>query len=150
MPSSLPFNKKTDRVDNVDKIYVNLSDKTIATTGNTDFYFTVPAGADRWKLVSAAFSGSANLAANDTNYITFTIRNITVGVESLGTNTTQATGGSAITADTAKTLTLTSTPADLVFDAGDVVRVRAAATGTLANTVTNANYSLVFEDNLIK
>lgn len=96
------------------------------------------------------FSGSDDLTESDTNYITFTVRNMTAGVEALGTNTTQATGGLPIVNGIAKTLTLTTTDANLEFDAGDVVRVRAAATGTLDNTVPNANYSLVFEDNLIK
>ena len=51
-------------------------------------------------------------------------------------NTTKTTGGTAIAANTKRVLTLTATPADLVVAAGDRIRIRFAATGTLANTVT--------------
>jgi hypothetical protein len=51
-------------------------------------------------------------------------------------NTTKATGGTAIAANTKRTLTLTSTTADLAVVEGDRLLVRFAATGTLAGAVT--------------
>lgn len=55
-------------------------------------------------------------------------------------NTTKATGGSAISADTARTLTLSALPTDLAVVVGDRIRFRAGATGTLAGTLSNAQY----------
>ena len=118
----------------------NVTSATIATTGNTDAYFIVPFTG---KVLEISFSGTDALAANDTNYITWTITNL--GQAGAGTaaflaatdaNTTKATGGTAIAANTKRTLTLTSTINDLLVVKGDRIRIRAAATGTLANTVT--------------
>jgi hypothetical protein len=51
-------------------------------------------------------------------------------------NTTKATGGVALSANTKRTLTLTATAADLAVVEGDRLLVRFAATGTLAGAVT--------------
>lgn len=128
---------------------------TIATTGNTDAYFIVPfVQGNRNNTVtlqSVVFSAVDALAASDTNYITWTITNL--GQDGLGSttmlaatdsNTTKATGGTAIAANTKRTLTLNATPANLNATIGDRLRIRAAATGTLANTVTFPIYSLTF------
>lgn len=121
---------------------------TIATTGNSDVYFIAPQAG---KVSSIDFSGVDALATSDTNYITWTVTNL--GQAGAGTaailaasdaNTTKATGGSAIAANTKRTLTLTATAADLVVAAGDRIRIRAAATGTLANTVTFPGYVIRF------
>jgi len=121
---------------------------TIATTGNTDIYVIVP---EAGTLDSVDFSGVDALTANDTNYVTFSITNLgqagggsTVMLAATDANTTKATGGTGIAANTKRTLTLTGTGADLVVAAGDRLRVRAAATGTLNNTVTFPNYLLRF------
>jgi hypothetical protein len=122
---------------------------TIATTGNTDWYIIAPFSGS---LDSADFSGVDALAANDTNYITFSITNLgrdgsgsTAMLAATDVNTTKATGGSALAANTVRELTLsTSINAGLV-KAGDRLRVRAAATGTLANTVTFPVYLLRFK-----
>jgi hypothetical protein len=58
-------------------------------------------------------------------------------------NTTQVTGGSALVANGRRDLALNGTAANLVVARGDRLRVRAAATGTLANTVTVPVYALV-------
>ena len=88
---------------------------TIATTGNSDTFIIAPYSG----VVSGAiFSGVDALAANNTNYITFSI-----------TNLGQAGAGSA---------------ASLVVVKGDRLRLRAAATGTLANTVVAPVYALTF------
>lgn len=121
---------------------------TIATTGNTDVYVLAPKAG---KVSSIVFSGVDALAANDTNYITFSVTNL--GQAGAGTaallaasnaNTTKATGGTALAANTKRSLTLTATGADLVVAAGDRIRVRAAATGTLANTVTFPTYLITY------
>jgi hypothetical protein len=59
-------------------------------------------------------------------------------------NTTKSTGGTALTANARRVLSLNGTAANLVVAAGDRLRIRAAATGTLANTVTFPVYLLNF------
>jgi hypothetical protein len=129
-------------------ISVSQQGATITTTGNSDVYVIAPAAG---VLSSAWFSGTDALAANDTNYITFTITNL--GTTGSGTavmlaatdaNTTKATGGTATTANARRTLTLNGTAANLVVAAGDRLRIRAAATNTLANTITFPVYRLNF------
>ncbi len=124
------------------------SEKTVATTGNTDAYVIAPFAGT---LTGIDFSGVDVLAAHDSNYITFSVTNL--GQAGAGSaamlaasdaNTTKATGGTALAANTKRSLTLTATAADLVVAKGDRIRVRAAATGTLANTVTFAVFSLYF------
>jgi len=121
---------------------------TIATTGNSDVYMIVDAAG---VLTGARFSGTDALAASDTNYITFSITNL--GTSGSGSaamlaatdaNTTKTTGGTALTANAARSLTLNGTAANLVVAAGDRLRIRAAATGTLVNTVTFPVYNLIF------
>ena len=121
---------------------------TIATTGNSDVYVIADAAG---VLTSARFSGTDALAASDTNYITFTITNL--GTTGSGTatmlaatdaNTTKTTGGSALTANALRALTLNGTASNLVVAAGDRIRARAAVTGTLANTVTFPVYNLIY------
>jgi hypothetical protein len=102
-------------------------------------------------LTSALFSGVDALTANDTNYITFGITNL--GQAGSGTaamlaatdvNTTKATGGTGLAANTVRSLTLNGTAANLVVAAGDRIRIRATVSGTLANTVTFPVYRLTF------
>lgn len=121
---------------------------TIATTGNSDVFVIAPAAGT---LASAVFSGVDALAASNTDYITFSVTNL--GTTGAGTaamlaatdaNTTKSTGGTALTANAARNLTLNGTAANLVVAAGDRIRIRAAATGTLANTVTFPVYRLNF------
>lgn len=120
------------------------SPATIATTGNTDGYVIVP---ETGAVSSIDFSGVDVLAANDTNFITFSVTNLgqagagsTAVLAATAANTTQVTGGTALAANTKRTLTLNGTPANLDVVAGDRLRIRAAATGTLANTVTFPSY----------
>ena len=123
---------------------------TIATTtgGTNDVFMIAPAAG---VLSSALFSGVDVLAANDTNYITFGITNL--GQAGAGTaamlaatdaNTTKATGGTALAANTVRSLTLNGTAANLVVAAGARIRIRATVSGTLANTVTFPVYRLTF------
>ncbi len=121
---------------------------TVATTGNTDTYVIVP---QTGTLTGVDFSGVDALAASDTNYITWTITNLgqagagaTVMLAATDANTTKTTGGTALAANTKRSLTLTGTGADLNVTVGDRLRIRAAATGTLANTVTFPTYMLRF------
>jgi len=113
---------------------------SIATTSTTDEYLIA---AKTGKIVAAVFTPLAALAAHDSNYITFSITNL--GAAGAGTaailgavdgNTTKATGGSALSASTKRTLTLSTTTADLAVTEGDCLRLRATATGTLAGAVT--------------
>lgn len=112
---------------------------TIATTGNTDTYFMVP---EAGSLASSDFNGVDVLATSDSNYITFSIVNLgqagagtTDMLSTAAVNTTKTTGGTALAANTKRSLTVHGTAANLVVAQGDLIRVRAAVTGTLANTV---------------
>lgn len=123
--------------------------QTIATAaGNTDLPIIAPVTGN---VAAVYFSGVDALAASDTNYITWSVTNR--GQDSSGsinvlgsttTNSTRATGGTALAGETLRTLLLTSTAADLAVTIGDRLRVRYAVTGTLANTVTGAVTSIIF------
>lgn len=128
---------------------VFVQSSTIATTGNTDTYFMAPRD---MTLSFVYFSATAGLATDNTNYITFTITNL--GLDGAGSaamlstgaeNTTKTTGGSAIVADTRRQLAVSATPANLTVKQGDRIRIRAAASGTLGNTVTFPVYQLIFQ-----
>lgn len=122
---------------------------TIATTGNTDCYVIVP---ESGSLAEVDFSGVDVLATSDSNYITWTITNlgqagagstVMLATSPAGTNTTKVTGGTALGANTKRSLVL-AVAANLVVVKGDRLQIRAAATGTLANTVTFPEYMLRF------
>lgn len=124
---------------------------TIATTtsGTNPAFITAPVSG---VLTAASFAGVDALAAHDTNYITFAITNL--GQAGSGTaamlaatdaNTTKATGGSALVANSRRNLTLTATAADLAVVKGDRIRVTATVSGTLANTVTFPTTALTFK-----
>jgi hypothetical protein len=122
--------------------------QTVATTGNTDFYIIVP---ETGTLDGVDFSGIDVLATSDSNYVTFSITNLgqdglgsTVLLAATAANTTKVTGGTALAANTKRALTLTATGGDLAVVAGDRLRIRVAATGTLANTVTGSAFLLRF------
>lgn len=123
---------------------VNVKGATIATTGNTDEYIIAPISGH---IESVDFSGTDALATSDTNYITFSIVNLgrdgsgTTNVLSTGNeNTTKTTGGSALSANTVRELTLSNASNAARVVKGDRIRIRAAVTGTLANTITNPIY----------
>lgn len=128
---------------------VTLNSATIATTGNTDIYMIAPINGS---LDIAYFSALDALAASDTNYIIWTFTNLgqagadsTAMLEASTVNQTRATGGSAIAANTKRQFTLSSTPNNTQVVEGDRIRIRAAVTGTLANTVTHPVYLLLFK-----
>jgi hypothetical protein len=122
---------------------------TIGTAaGDTDAYIIVDAAG---VLVTARFSATTALVTDVTNYITWTITNLgqagagsAAMLAASAANSTQTTGGSAIAANTLRNLTLNGTAANLVVAAGDRLRIRATAAGTLANTVTFPVYNLTF------
>lgn len=122
---------------------------TIATTGNTDCYIIAPVTG---YLSSFEFSGTDALAGDDTNYITWTVKNLNKGLiappDLLATddlNTTKDTGGQDVPQDAKIALVLSATTDDLFCDAGDRLLIRAAATGTLANTISYPSYCARFQ-----
>lgn len=132
-------------------VQISLATGTIATTGNTDGYILAPfAGV----LVSVDFSGVDALAASDTNYITFTITNLgqagsgstaLLATAPAGINTTKVTGGTAISANTKYAFRIDAVTINATrVQEGDRLRIRAAVTGTLANTVTFPTFILRF------
>lgn len=117
---------------------INVISQTIGTAaGNYDAYFLAPR---TLRVFQVDFSAVDALATSNTNYITWTITNLGQAGSGtgalLGTNNTTVTNGSAISANTKRTFVLTTTLNDLNLIQGDRVRIRAAVTGTLANTVT--------------
>lgn len=121
---------------------------TIATTGNTDEYILAPFAGT---VTGVDFSGVDALTASDTNYITFSITNLGQSgsgsnpiLAATAANTTQVTGGTGLSANTKRSLTLNGTGSNLIVAKGDRLRIRAAATGTLANTVTFSRVRLYF------
>jgi hypothetical protein len=147
-----PFNLPSDRVDRIDVRHENVGPITVATTGNSDILFIVPRNV---KVEAIKVVGTATLAANDTNFITWTVTNLGTGgagstelLSTAATNPTQVTGGSALTTLVPRSLVLTSTDASLKATEGDVLRIRSAATGTLANTVTGFNVFMKISENL--
>lgn len=138
--SSLSTDAKTFTVS------VNLA--TITTTGNTDGHILIGRAGT---LAAVYFNGTDALAANDTNYLTFTLRNLKAdgsgSDEMLFTgdaSTTKATGGSALSAVTTRSLQISGSALNLAVSAQHRLRFRAAASGTLANTITNGVVTLVF------
>jgi hypothetical protein len=128
-----------------ERIIVPIKGTTIATTGNTDEYFLAP---EAGVLDSVDFAGVDALVASDTNYITWSLVNLgqtgTGTTDMLAVNTTRVTGGSALAANTKRSLSLTTTQAARVVKEGDRLRLRAAVTGTLPNTVTFPSYVVRF------
>ncbi len=128
--------------------HILLRSASIATTGNTDEYIICPISGN---LISVDFSSLAALAANDTNYITWTITNLgqagagsTAMLAATDANTTKTTGA-ALAANTKRQLTLSATPNNTQVVEGDRLLIRAAATGTLAGAVTFPTYMLRFQ-----
>lgn len=122
---------------------------SIATTSTTDEYVIA---AKTGKVTAVKLLSLSGLAAHDSNYITPTVTNL--GAAGSGTaallassdaNTTKATGGSALTANVVRSWTLSSTAADLNVTEGDVLRIRATATGTLAGAVTRPLWEVVIK-----
>lgn len=113
---------------------------SIATTGDTDEYLI----ADKTgKVVGAVFSSLAALAVDDTNYLSCLITNLGQAgngdaeiLADSDANTTKETGGTAILANTKRTLTLSDTVADLAVTEGDCLRVRFSSAVELAGAVT--------------
>jgi hypothetical protein len=124
---------------------------SIATTSTTDSYFQVPKAG---RVAAIKFSSLAALAANDTNYITWSVTNLgqagagsTALLATNDLNTTKATGGAAIVASSSKSLVLHGTAANLDVVEGDVIRIRATASGTLAGAVTIPSYNILIDAN---
>lgn len=114
---------------------------TIPTAaGTTEVLLMVPFTGT---IAAARIAFKDALAAHDTNYVTFAIKNKgqagagTTDVLSTGdSNTSKVTGGTAIGAYTSRTMNLNGTPANLAVVAGDVLAIQIIGAGTLANTLT--------------
>lgn len=127
---------------------IQVQGATIATTSTSDEYVMAPMAGT---LQDVTISALVALATNDTNYITFTVVNLgqagagtTAMLSTSDLNTTKATGGQAIVLNGKTSLQVNATPANVLVAKGDRIRIRATATGTLANTVTKPVYLLTF------
>ena len=121
---------------------------TITTTGAVSEYIIAP---EAGSLISVEINPLVALATNDTNYITWTITNLgqdgagnTAMLAAVDANTTKATGGTALAANTKRSLTVHGTATNLVVTQGDKIQITATVTGTLVNTVTVPVYQLRF------
>jgi hypothetical protein len=92
------------------------------------------------------------ITANDTNYWTFALTNkstdgssSTVLLAATDANTTKATGGIGLAAYDTTALTLSSTTADLNFNAGDVITLTATK-ATSASNLVDLTVNLKFKD----
>ena len=132
--------------DNFAKFPINTVVQTIPTTGAQSVNLNAPFTG---KLVGAFFTANDALAANDTNYLTFSLTNLSNSNAAMfaasDPNTTKATGGTAITANGKRNFTLHATAGNKVVAEGDRLRFTATQTGTLANTLTLGVLTLVFE-----
>lgn len=117
--------------------------------GTTEVLVMVPFAGT---VTAAWFAAKDALIANDTNFVTFAIKN--KGQAGAGTtdvlstaagNTTKVTGGSALTGYKKRDLALNGTPANLVVAAGDVLAVQVVGAGTLANTLTEGNVQIAID-----
>jgi len=122
---------------------------SIATTSTTDEYIIA---AKTGTITAAKINSLSGLAAHDTNYLTFAITNLgaagsgsTALLAATDANTTKATGGSAMTANVKRSLTLSSTAADLAVTEGDVLRCRATSAATLAGAVTRPMWEITIK-----
>lgn len=122
---------------------------TIATTGAAEYTIPVSAAAT---LIGAKLCAKDALAANDTNYLTFALTNkgqagagSTPMLSATASGTTKATGGAGIAAYTTRDLPLHATGGNAVVAANDCLAFSVTATGTLANTVTEATLRLDFQ-----
>jgi len=93
-------------------------------------------------LSAAKIVVKTTVTTSDTDYWTFAIVNkgqsgsgSTAMLAATDANTSKATGGSAITAYTARALSLNGTPANLAVAAGDVLEITATKSGSAANLV---------------
>lgn len=125
----------------------NLTIATVATSaGNTDGHIMAPFTG---KLVGVMFGAVDALAAHDSNYVTFSLANLNNSSAAMllatDVNTSKATGGSALVANTKRDLSLHGTAGNLAVTAGDRLRFRVAATGTLGNTLTYPSITLIFQ-----
>jgi hypothetical protein len=99
-------------------------------------------------LTGAGFVSHDGLTVNDTNFVTFAVVNRTNAnaamLAATAPNTSKATGGTAITANTFRLLTLSGTPANLVVGSMDVLEFQVTGAGTLGNTLTLSVAVLTF------
>lgn len=121
---------------------------TVATTSTSDVYLQAPVTGS---LTGVDFTSIDALAASDTNYITWTLVNLgaagsgsTAMLAVADTNTTKTTGGTAITAVAKHSLVVHGTASNLLVTKGDILRLRATVTGTLAGTVTGSRCTAFF------
>lgn len=146
-----PFMTPSSRINQIAPVPIAVGGTvSIATTGNTDILLMIPR---KLKLIEAKYVGATALTANDTNYLTFSITNITNSnaamLAATDANTTKSTGGTGLSANTVRSLTLSTTDANLKVSENDVLRIRFAASGTLAGAISNAAVILKFSEDLV-
>lgn len=87
---------------------------------------------EKLKLLRVAVMPATALAANDTNYLTISVKK-GAGGTSLGSFTTQATGGQALVKGTAIDISITGTGTNLEFGPTDCLELVVADAATTAD-----------------
>jgi len=107
-----------------------ITDGGTAATEDSSQVWVAPAAG---RIVGAGIIQKGTVTANDTNYGTYSIKN---GATVMAAASTTTTDLGSLTKDIAYPLTLSATPANLTFEAGDAISVAITKTGT--GVVVNA------------
>lgn len=148
LPLTLPLNARPDIVA---QFTFTTANKTVGTAAADNFALLLlpelPTGVE-WVLTAANMVCSSNLATNNSNYVSLLLKNLSNSSADMfstaDSNTTKTTGGSALTANTKRTVVLSSSEAAKTATGGAVLQFSTKGTGTLANAVNNVTYTLTF------
>jgi len=127
----------------IQQIQVAFIPGTIPTTGSAEAIVNIPCPGN---LLNLRVVGSAALATSDSNFIQFGVVNkgqagagsTQMLNQASGASSTKATGGGALVAYGYTAMVPSTTPANLVVARRDTLQITATVTGTLANTVPEA------------
>lgn len=108
---------------------------------NGVYYFKAPQAGT---LVAAYVADTATLAASDTDYMTFTVTNLTNSSAVMASATTKAASLDGLAANVPEAVTLSATAANLKFSAGDVIKVEAAAAASGTMTQGSVDLHVVY------
>lgn len=100
---------------------------TLSGTDAVDTNYAINGSAFTAKILAVKLIPATSVSTHASNYITVTVKS---GSTTLGTFTTNSSGGAAMTAGTPITVTLTGTGADLEIAAGGLVTFDVTKAGT--------------------
>lgn len=104
-----------------------LSSTPMAGTDATDTAYIVNNTGSKIRILAVTLMPKTSVATHASNYITTSVKK---GSDTITAHTTNSTGGSALTAGTAKSLDLTGTGKVLEIDDGGLISVDVAKAGS--------------------